>query len=160
MACTLVVTPTLPALVIVRSSSGPLFTPINLTGSHRARDSPVLWKMSRYSGTMVGLLTHTCVSKESDKYGLENCPVPFNISGYSVVNNICALALSYGTIKSLKAYLGIAEQTFVPRAVALRSELQSSGVSLVDCPHNGRKDVADKMIIGLLLFRWGSKKHG
>ena len=34
------------------------------------------------------------------------------------------------------------------RAVLLRSELQSSGVSLTDCPHNGRKDVADKMILG------------
>lgn len=29
----------------------------------------------------------------------------------------------------------------------LRSELQSSGVSLTDCPHNGRKDAADKMIL-------------
>jgi hypothetical protein len=57
------------------------------------------------------------------------------------------MAQSYGSIKSLRAYLGITEQ-LVLRTLALRSELQSSGVSLVDCPHNGRKDVADKMIIG------------
>jgi hypothetical protein len=35
----------------------------------------------------------------------------------------------------------------------LRSELQSSGVSLVDCPHNGRKEVADKMLIGQTVTR-------
>ncbi|KAF8894335.1 limkain-b1-type NYN domain-containing protein, partial [Gymnopilus junonius] len=46
---------------------------------------------------------------------------------------------------SCKAYLEISDQA--QRSMALRSELQSSGVSLVDCPHNGRKDVADKMII-------------
>ena len=28
-----------------------------------------------------------------------------------------------------------------------RSDLQLSGCHLVDCPHNGRKEVADKMII-------------
>ena len=33
---------------------------------------------------------------------------------------------------------------------SLRSELQSYGLSLIDCPHQGRKDVADKMIIGEL----------
>jgi len=76
------------------------------------------------------------------------------MSGYSVVNTIRALALTYGSIKTLKAYLEISEQTFLPRALNLRSELQSSGVSLVDCPHNGRKDVADKMIIGGLSFTY------
>jgi hypothetical protein len=28
-----------------------------------------------------------------------------------------------------------------------RSDLQLSGCHLVDCPHNGRKEVADKMIV-------------
>ncbi|KDR73458.1 hypothetical protein GALMADRAFT_72264 [Galerina marginata CBS 339.88] len=74
----------------------------------------------------------------------ENCPVPSNTSGYVVVDNIRSLVRPYGSVKSFKAYLDISEQ--IP--LTLRSELQSSGVSLVDCPHNGRKDVADKMIIG------------
>ena len=44
-----------------------------------------------------------------------------------------------------KAYQEISDQS----KLSLRSELQSSGVSMVDCPHNGRKDVADKMLLGL-----------
>ena len=78
----------------------------------------------------------------------ENCSAPANVSGYSIVNNIRCLGQSYGSIKTLKAYLGITEQP-LPRTLSLLSELQSSGVSLVDCPHNGRKDVADKMMIGM-----------
>jgi hypothetical protein len=58
------------------------------------------------------------------------------------------MAQTYGSVKTLKAYVGITEQFAVPRTQSLRSELQCSGVSLIDCPHNGRKDVADKMMIG------------
>ncbi|KAG5219742.1 NYN domain-containing protein [Salix suchowensis] len=50
----------------------------------------------------------------------------------------------YGIIKIFKAYVECSEQL---RAQILRSELQSSGVSLTDCPHMGKKDVADKMMI-------------
>ncbi|CAA7265191.1 unnamed protein product [Cyclocybe aegerita] len=75
----------------------------------------------------------------------ENCPAPSNGSGYIIAKNISALAQQFGTVKSFKAYLEISEQ--LPRALAMRSELQSSGVSLIDCPHNGRKDVADKMML-------------
>jgi len=64
------------------------------------------------------------------------------------VNNIRSVAQTFGSVKLFKAYLEVAEQVPVSRAVLLRSELQSSGVSLTDCPHNGRKDVADKMILG------------
>lgn len=63
------------------------------------------------------------------------------------------MARSYGIVKSFKAYLAIAEQFPVAKASTLRSELQALGVSLIDCPHNRRKEVADKMIIGeQLLF--------
>lgn len=58
------------------------------------------------------------------------------------------MAKPYGSVKSLKAYLAITDQFTVARAITLRSEFQASGVSLIDCPHNGRKEVADKMIIG------------
>lgn len=75
----------------------------------------------------------------------ENCPAPSNASGYAIANNICALARPFGVVKLFKAYLEISDQL---RSITVRSELQSSGVSLVDCPHNGRKEVADKMLLG------------
>ena len=79
----------------------------------------------------------------------ENCPAPTSASGYSTVNSIRSVAQIFGSVKLFKAYLEVTEQVPVSRAVLLRSELQSSGVSLTDCPHNGRKDVADKMILGV-----------
>ena len=79
----------------------------------------------------------------------ENCPAPTNASGYAIVNNIRSVAQRFGSVKLFKAYLEVAEHVPVSRAQLLRSELQSSGVSLTDCPHNGRKDVADKMILGI-----------
>ena len=60
------------------------------------------------------------------------------------MDNIRSIAQSFGSIKLFKAYLEVP----LSRPLPLLSELQSSGVSLTDCPHNGRKDVADKMIIG------------
>ena len=65
------------------------------------------------------------------------------------MNKIRSIAQTFGSVKLFKAYLEVTEQVPVSRAVVLRSELQSSGVSLTDCPHNGRKDIADKMIIGV-----------
>jgi hypothetical protein len=38
-------------------------------------------------------------------------------------------------------------------AVAFRSELQFFEVSIIDCPHNGRKDVVDKRILGAYFVR-------
>ncbi|PPQ72077.1 hypothetical protein CVT26_006713 [Gymnopilus dilepis] len=90
--------------------------------------------------------SHLSLSVHFTSETTENCPVPSNTSGYSVVEKIRLLAQPYGSVKSFKAYLEISDQ--VQKSVLLRSELQSSGVSLVDCPHNGRKDVADKMMIG------------
>lgn len=78
----------------------------------------------------------------------ENCTPPCNVPGYDVVNNIRQVAHQYGSVKLFKAYLELSEQSS-SKSIGLRSELQSCGVSLTDCPHNGRKDVADKMMIGL-----------
>ena len=86
---------------------------------------------------------------QCQKTTTENCPAPTNTSGYVIVNNIRSIAQTFGTVKLFKAYLEVTEQVPLSRAVLLRSELQSSGVSLTDCPHNGRKDVADKMILGI-----------
>ena len=78
----------------------------------------------------------------------ENCPPATNTSGYTIVDNIRSVAQNFGSIKLFKAYLDVSEHVPLSRPLLLFSELQSSGVSLTDCPRNGRKDVADKMIIG------------
>ena len=89
------------------------------------------------------------ISNNIKKKTTENCPAPTNTSGYAIVNNIRSIAQTFGSVKLFKAYLEVTEQVPMSRPVLLRSELQSSGVSLTDCPHNGRKDVADKMILGI-----------
>lgn len=78
----------------------------------------------------------------------ENCRPPANIPGFAVVRRLRQLVQSFGSITLFKAYADLANESVNPRAAALQSELQSSGVSLTNCPHNGRKDVADKMILG------------
>lgn len=82
----------------------------------------------------------------------ENCPVPSNVSGYAIANSICALTRPFGSVKVFSAYLELSGQLSVSRSFTVRSELRSSGVCLVDCPHNGRKEVADKVIIGQFSF--------
>jgi len=95
-----------------------------------------------------GMVSYLIQSRPVDQRALvENCPTPSNITGLTIANNIFALASHFGSVKLFKAYLEIAELP-VSRCAAIRSELQCSGISLVDCPHNGRKDVADKMMLG------------
>lgn len=88
-------------------------------------------------------------------WDVDNCAPPTGSSGRSV-----ALAVRHaiqnvviGPIVSFKAYLEISSESQVPNAtqVQLRSELQGCGVSLIDTPKSGRKDVADKMMITDLL---------
>lgn len=81
---------------------------------------------------------------------IENCTPPSSVPGYDIVNNIREIAQAYGSVKLFKAYLELSERSS-PNCSRLRSELQSCGISLTDCPHNGRKDVADKMMIGVLV---------
>lgn len=77
----------------------------------------------------------------------ENCCPPATQGlGYDIANNIGRMARVFGCITTFKAYLDISVQP--PKATTLRSELQLSGVSLIDCPHNGKKEVVDKMIMG------------
>jgi hypothetical protein len=72
--------------------------------------------------------------------------------GYEIVSAIRNVAHRFGPVKHFKAYLEVPGSDG-PRSLNLRSELQSSGVSLTDCPHNGRKNVADQMIMGALCPR-------
>ncbi|KAJ7489913.1 NYN domain-containing protein [Mycena galericulata] len=76
----------------------------------------------------------------------ENCHSSSQVSGYEVVSGIRNVAHRFGSVKYFKAYMEMPEPD-TSRSLSLRSELQSSGVSLTDCPHNGRKNVADQMMI-------------
>ncbi|KAG1778552.1 NYN domain-containing protein [Suillus placidus] len=75
----------------------------------------------------------------------ENCSPPLYSQGHAIVNGIRRIAHVFGYVTSFKAYLDISSQS--PKSVGFRSDLQSSGVSMTDCPHSGRKDVVDKMIL-------------
>ncbi|KAE9384215.1 hypothetical protein BT96DRAFT_982351 [Gymnopus androsaceus JB14] len=78
----------------------------------------------------------------------ENCAAPSSLNGYELVQRIRDVAHEFGSVKLLKAYTELINST---RSITLRSELQSSGVSITDCPHNGYKNVADQMIIADML---------
>lgn len=60
------------------------------------------------------------------------------LTGYALANNIRDLAFDYGRVNVFKAYLEIVANS--PKAATFRSQLQCSGVSLTDCPHNDRKE--------------------
>ncbi|TFK53043.1 hypothetical protein OE88DRAFT_1627373 [Heliocybe sulcata] len=76
----------------------------------------------------------------------DNIHRPASISGDVLAGTIRAFAHTYGPVTMFKAYMDL-EQSPSPKSIAYRSTLQTSGVTLVDCPHNGSKDAADKMII-------------
>ena len=88
-------------------------------------------------------------------WDVDNCAPPTGSSGRVVAQAIRTSLqnLELGPIVSFKAYLELSSETHAPNAtqVQLRSELQGSGVSLIDTPKSGRKDVADKMMITDLL---------
>lgn len=75
----------------------------------------------------------------------ENLP-PSSKFGNSDIGYTAAfreLAQQYGAMKTFKAYLEV--NTLKPHR---RDALQSMGLTLLDCPHRGKKEVADKMMIG------------
>lgn len=77
-------------------------------------------------------------------WDLENMPIPSTTSGRDVVSRLKSVLAPQGDLVQFRGYastgLGLIPQQ-------KRSDLQLSGCHLVDCPHNGRKEVADKMII-------------
>ncbi|KAG2146931.1 NYN domain-containing protein [Suillus bovinus] len=76
----------------------------------------------------------------------ENCSPPLNSQGHAIVNGIRRIAHVFGYVMSFKAYFDMSSQSS-QKSIGFRSDLQSSGVSIIDCPHNGRKEVVDKMIL-------------
>lgn len=82
--------------------------------------------------------------------GAENCLPPDNASGYDVVDNIRRMGLEFGHITLFKAYLETTAPSLASQgSLKIRSELQSSGVSLTDCPRNEMKDTAKVMMLGV-----------
>ncbi|PWN43194.1 hypothetical protein IE81DRAFT_322704 [Ceraceosorus guamensis] len=100
-------------------------------------------------------------------WDVDNCPPPTGSSGRAIVQAIRRAVqavgpdsvlgagnageelLPSGPIVMFKAYLEMSDASAAPspQQVLLRSELQGCGVSLIDTPKSGRKDVADKMLI-------------
>ncbi|KZT28231.1 hypothetical protein NEOLEDRAFT_905998 [Neolentinus lepideus HHB14362 ss-1] len=76
----------------------------------------------------------------------ENVRAPLAISGNVLAGNIRSVAHKYGSVNLFRAYIDLS-QFVSSKSAAHHSILQTPDVTLVDCPHNGRKDVADKMII-------------
>nr|KAJ3414995.1 hypothetical protein HK105_001622 [Polyrhizophydium stewartii] len=76
-------------------------------------------------------------------WDFENCAPPQAVPGYVVVENIRKAVMQFGPIVQFRAYFEVKESS----GKTMRSELQSSGVSIIDTPHNARKDAADKMIM-------------
>ncbi|KAI0797762.1 NYN domain-containing protein [Abortiporus biennis] len=77
----------------------------------------------------------------------ENCEIPSYSDGYTVANGILRIAHQYGAVKVFRSYSEAPNDRPHSRLSTLRSELTYSGVQLIDCPHNGSKDVADKIMI-------------
>ena len=77
-------------------------------------------------------------------WDIENVCIPSDVSGATVATRLKSILEPHGHIKQFRGYasLGLGH---IPEDK--RSELQLSGCHLVDTPHVGRKDVADKMII-------------
>ena len=84
----------------------------------------------------------------------ENCRSFSAIPPQKIITNIRNAAHVYGKITSFRAYI---EVTLLQPP--LRSLFQSSGVSIIDCTHNGRKEVADQMMLGWCLSRLQCQFH-
>ena len=65
------------------------------------------------------------------------------VPGHVVVQHLRKKFQRYGPIVMFRAYVEITDTL----KKSMRSELQASGVSVVDVPHNSRKDAADKMLL-------------
>jgi len=77
-------------------------------------------------------------------WDIENMPIPTTSSGRDVSSRLKSMLKPYGNLVQFRGYASIG-LNHIPQQK--RSDLQLSGCLLVDCPHVGRKEVADKMII-------------
>ena len=77
-------------------------------------------------------------------WDIENVGIPSDVSGAKVATRLKSILEPYGQLKHFRGYASMG-LCHIPEEK--RSELQLSGCHLVDTPHAGRKEVADKMII-------------
>ena len=77
-------------------------------------------------------------------WDLENMSIPTALSGRDMTSVLKNILAPHGDMIQFRAYASIG-LNLIPQEK--RSDLQLSGCHLVDCPHHGRKEVADKMII-------------
>jgi hypothetical protein len=77
-------------------------------------------------------------------WDLENMPIPSQTSGREITSSLKSILAPNGGLVQFRGYASIG-LGHIPQEKRL--DLQLSGCHLVDCPHNGRKEVADKMII-------------
>ncbi|KAI0818847.1 NYN domain-containing protein [Irpex lacteus] len=97
-------------------------------------------------------MEHDSISTVAVFWDYENCEVPATVDGFVVANGIRRLAHKYGSVKTFRAYSSMPEASSL-RTTNVRSDLQACGVSIIDCPHNGRKDTVDKMMmVDMLAF--------
>eukprot|EP00977_Amphora_coffeiformis_P017324 scaffold5547_cov163-Amphora_coffeaeformis.AAC.4 len=74
-------------------------------------------------------------------WDLENMPRPATSSGRDVSTRLNSILKPYGDLVQFRGYASI--------GLKLIPQQKRSDLQLFDCPHNGRKEVADKMIIDL-----------
>lgn len=94
----------------------------------------------------------TIASKEIERssapmaifWDLENIHIPADINARDIVNRIKTKLAPHGHLVQFRGYASTGLNLIPPNK---RSDLQRAGCHLVDCPHGGRKDVVDKMII-------------
>ncbi|KAH8832533.1 hypothetical protein DL96DRAFT_1458139, partial [Flagelloscypha sp. PMI_526] len=89
----------------------------------------------------------------------ENCAPSSQCSGVDIVQRLRDVLLVHGHIHQFRAYMSISETVASSRTIAFRSELQLSGVSLIDVPHIGRKNVVDLTVIGKFLTKYLQTGH-
>ncbi|KAF8906823.1 hypothetical protein CPB84DRAFT_1666862, partial [Gymnopilus junonius] len=68
-----------------------------------------------------------------------------SVSTYELVKNMRTAITPFGSIKAFRAYTDFAQLS--PRETNVRAELSASGITLVDCPSEGRKDVHAKIML-------------
>ncbi|GAA5961756.1 hypothetical protein JCM3765_004059 [Sporobolomyces pararoseus] len=76
----------------------------------------------------------------------ENIEVPSDVSVARVVSELTTLAKTYGSLSLVQAYMDTAYGRN-GKLQNVRGQLQSNAVTVIDAPHQGRKEVADVMIM-------------
>jgi hypothetical protein len=77
---------------------------------------------------------------------VENCHLPRKIAAPGVVQTIRHIGEKFGRLKIFNVYFEVQEGS--SRLQKIYTQLASLGVSVKNCPHNGKKDVVDKAILG------------